>query len=289
MKTVEIMRRLSSIMLLECMMFCFYSCSERKDIVSSFDGQVIEMDSDETQEEKMQELISFVNILNANQVQTRGRFWDHLKLFFIGDAWGWGYGVEYTSSPAGGLIAAIAFSIISATFADEVPRQWWRLNSDWKVYDSPIRDYEVIGNNHNKAIYEMMTTDRSIANGTFSNDYLCNSTNKKLKSYGYTYEMSLLEKSRLMLVLDKLKACNTIEQLRTLMQQECFQRMSEFDFVVSYVDGLVNRNDKETVRSYTKQVYAQIDASSLSASVVYRLKTMIAVAENSKFLWVEVE
>ena len=35
--------------------------------------------------------------LNANQVQTRGRFWDRIKLFFIGDAWGWGYGVEYAS------------------------------------------------------------------------------------------------------------------------------------------------------------------------------------------------
>ena len=46
-------------------------------------------------------------------------------------------------------------------------------------------------------------------------------------------------------------------------------------------------DDKSTVRDYTKQVYAQIDASSLDVSAVSRLKTMIAIAENSKFLWVE--
>lgn len=38
--------------------------------------------------------------------------------------------------------------------------------------------------------------------------------------------------------------------------------MSEFELVANYVDGLINKNDKATVRSYTKQVYAQIDASS---------------------------
>jgi len=38
----------------------------------------------------------------------------------------------------------------------------------------------------------MMREDPVIANGTFSNYYLYNSTNKKLKSYGYTEEMPLL-------------------------------------------------------------------------------------------------
>lgn len=268
-------------------LICFSSCSNTEDAV--LEKQNSQQTLEKVQEAEIQELITFIEMLNANQVQTRGRFWDRIKLFFIGDAWGWGYGVEYTSSSMGGLISAIVFSIVFATFSDSLPSQWWRLNSDWKVYNSPLRDYEIIGNNHNKATYDLMTTDNSIANGTFSNDYLYNSTNKKLKSYGYGYEMSLLEKSRLMLMMDNLKTCTTVEQFRTLMQRECPQRMSEFELVENYVDGLINKNDKATVRSYTKQVYAQIDASSLTASAISRLKTMIAVAENSKFLWLEIE
>lgn len=67
------------------------------------------------------------------------------------------------------------------------------------------------------------------------------------------------------------------------MKQEFPQRVSEFQLVESYINGLVNMDDKSTVRDYTKQVYAQIDASSLDVSAVSRLKTMIAIAENSKF------
>lgn len=287
MKTMKTMKQLLFCVSLFCVMICFYSCSNVEETV--LEKQNIQQNLDKAQEDEAQELVAFIKMLNANQIQTRGRFWDRIKLFFIGDAWGWGYGVEYTSSPRGGLIAAVAFSVILATFGDEVPRRWWRLNSDWKVYNSPLREYEIIGNNHNKVIFEMMSTDNAIANGTFSNDYLYSSTSKKLKSYGYGYEMSLLEKSRLMLMMDKLKTCTTVEQFKSLMQRECPQRMSEFEVVENYVNGLVNRNDKATVRSYTKQVYAQIDSSSLAASAVSRLKTMIAVAENSKFLWLEIE
>lgn len=270
-----------------CVIVLFDSCSEKEDI--ELNEQEVTPELSGEQEAEMQELISFIKVLNANHVQTRGRFWERIKLFFVGDAWGWGYGNEYTSNATAALITAIVFSVVSATFNDELPTRWWRLSSDWKVYSSPLRNYEIIGNDHNKAIYSMMTTDNAVANGTYSNDYLCSATNKKLKNYGYSYEMSVLEKSRLLLMMDKLKRCTSVDQLRTLMQQECPQRMSEFDFVESYVDGLVDKDDKPTVRSYTKQVYNQIDASSLTSSAISRLKTMIAIAENSKFLWLEIE
>lgn len=281
------MKTVRTFLLLFCVMCAIHSCSKTEDVILT--EQKIDMSLEENQEAEIQRLISFINTLNNDQIQTRGRFWDRIKLFFIGDAWGFGYGVEYTSNPTGGLIAAIAFSVILATYGDEVPRRWWHLNSNWQVYSAPLRDYERIGNDHNKVIYNMMTTDNMIVNGTFSNDYLYNSACKKLKSCGYSYEMSSLERPRLMLMMNELKTCTTVEQLRALMQKECSQRMSELDFVESYVNGLVNRDDKTTVRNYTKQVYAQIDASSLAGSVVSRLKTMIAIAENSKCLWLESE
>ena len=132
-----------------------------------------------------------------------------------------------------------------------------------------------------------MREDPVIANGTFSNYYLYNSTNHKLKSYGYTEEMPLLLQTRLLEIMDLVKKSTSVDQLMNLMKQEFPQRVSEFQLVESYINGLVNMDDKSTVRDYTKQVYAQIDASSLDVSAVSRLKTMIAIAENSKFLWVE--
>ena len=122
---------------------------------------------------------------------------------------------------------------------------------------------------------------------TFSDYHLYNSTNKKLKSYGYTEEMPLLLQTRLLEIMDLVKKSTSVDQLMNLMKQEFPQRVSEFQLVESYINGLVNMDDKSTVRDYTKQVYAQIDASSLDVSAVSRLKTMIAIAENSKFLWVE--
>ena len=108
-----------------------------------------------------------------------------------------------------------------------------------------------------------------------------------MKSYGYTEEMPLLLQARLLEITDLVKKSTSVDQLMNLMKQEFPQRVSEFQLVESYINGLVNMDDKSTVRDYTKQVYAQIDASSLDVSAVSRLKTMIAIAENSKFLWVE--
>ena len=162
--------------------------------------------------------------------------------------------------------------------------EWYRRN----VFENKDEaTYEIIGNDHNKTIYNMMREDPVIANGTFSNYYLYNSTNKKLKSYGYTEEMPLLLQTRLLEIMDLVKKSTSVDQLMNLMKQEFPQRVSEFQLVESYINGLVNMDDKSTVRDYTKQVYAQIDASSLDVSAVSRLKTMIAIAENSKFLWVE--
>lgn len=210
-----------------------------------------------------------------------------LKRFLVGDAWGYGWGVNKGLTPRGGLITAVVFSLICAASDDDLPRNWWHLSSNWKVYDAPLRPYEIIGNDHNKTIYNMMREDPVIANGTFSNYYLYNSTNKKLKSYGYTEEMPLLLQTRLLEIMDLVKKSTSVDQLMNLMKQEFPQRVSEFQLVESYINGLVNMDDKSTVRDYTKQVYAQIDASSLDVSAVSRLKTMIAIAENSKFLWVE--
>ena len=83
-------------------------------------------------------------------------------------------------------------------------------------------------------------------------------------------------------IMDLVKKSTSGDQLMNLMKQEFPQRVSEFQLVESYINGLVNMDDKSTVRDYTKQVYAQIDASSLDVSAVSQ-KTMIAIAENSKF------
>lgn len=285
MKTME---RLLFCLSLSLVMICFYSCSDEKEI--GLDTQLMQQDANKTQEEKIQELIEFVETLNANleveQVQTRGRFWDRIRRILLGDAYGYGWGVDNGFSPRGGLIAAAVFSIIAAF--DSSSSGVWKLNSDWKVYDSPLRDYEIIGNDHNKVVYNLMITDRTIANGTFTNDYLCTATNKKLMSYGYSDEMSTLQRGMLLGVMIELKNCTTVEQLNSLMRGYAPNRMSEFEFVETYVNGLASISDKTSVRNYTQQINARIDSSSFSGVVRSRLKTMVAIAENSKALWIEV-
>lgn len=265
----------------------FHSCSDKKEIDAP---QYVEQSAEKSQYAEIQELIEFIDMLNANlgieHVQTRGRFWDRIRRILLGDAYGYGWGVENGFSPRGGLICAVVVSIVVA-FDNSSPRAW-KLNSDWKVYDSPLRDYEIIGNDHNKVIYNLISTDRTIANGNFTNDYLCTSVNKKLKSYGYSDEMSSLQRGTLMGIMIKLKNCTTVEQLNSLMRQEAPGCTDEFQFVESYVNGLANLNDKTSIRSYTQQINARIDNSSLSGVVRSRLKTMVAIAENSKALWTEV-
>ena len=85
--------------------------------------------------------------------------------------------------------------------------------------------------------------------------------------------MPLLLQTRLLEIMDLVKKSTSVDQLMNLMKQEFPQRVSEFQLVESYINGLVNMDDKSTVRDYTKQVYAQIDASSLDVSAVSRLKT----------------
>lgn len=284
---MKTMKRLLFCLPLFLVMICFYSCSDEKE---NLDSQLMEQGTDKTQEATIQELIGFVETLNANlaieQVQTRGRFWDRIRHILLGDAYGYGWGVDNGFSPRGGLIAAAVFSIFVAF--DRSPSMVWKLNNDWKVYDSPLRDYEIIGNDHNKVVYNLIINDRTIANGTFTNDYLCTATNKKLMSFGYPDGMSALQRGSLMGVMVKLKNCTTVEQLNSLMRQEAPGHMDEFEFIETYVNGLASMNDKASVRSYTQQIIARIDSSSLNGAVRSRLKAMVAIAENSKALWIEV-
>lgn len=271
-----------------CVMICVNSCSEKEDVL--LNPSEMNQSVDEAQESEMKELISFIEVLNSNQIQVRGRFWDRIKQILIGDAYGFGWGVNHGFNAQGGLITAAVFSIVVGfTARQSSSATVWRLNSDWKVYNSPIRDYEKIGNDHNRVIYELMKNDPTIANGTFTNDYLCGATNKKLMSYGYADGMSVLQKTTLVLMVDKLKKCTTVQELQSLIQRESPQFLSEFLFVDNYVNGIAGMSDKQSVRSYTQRINDQIDSSSLGGAAISRLKTMVAIAENSKALWIEVE
>ena len=164
-------------------MICCYSCSN--DAVIESDIPSAEQCIDQAQEEEIQELIAFVEMLNANltakQTQTRGRFWDRIKRILIGDAYGYGWGVQNGLPAKGGLITAAIFSIITAFDKDSsMPRIW------------------------------------------------------------------------------------------------------------TYVDGLASLDDKVSVRSYTQQINDEIDNTTLTGVVKSRLKTMVAIAECSKTLWIEI-
>lgn len=267
---------------------CYYSCSDKDEVLLK--AQQTQSNVDANQNADIQELIVFVETLNANlgieRVQTRGRFWDRIKRIILGDAYGYGWGVNHGFTPRGGLITAAVFSLITALDSNPSSRVW-RLNNDWKVYGTTIRDYEIIGNDHNKVVYNLITNDRIIANGTFTNDYLCTATNKKLMSYGYADGLSQFQKTTLLMVLDRLKNCTTVDQLNSLMRQESSAYMEEFKFVETYVDGIANMSDKQSVRSYTQRINTEIDSSSLNGATRSRLKTMVAIAENSKALWIE--
>lgn len=287
MKTIKYL--LLGLPLFFVMVYC-YSCSN--DVITESDVPSTEQCMNKAQEEEIQELITFVETLNANlaveQVQTRGRFWNRIKRMLIGDAYGYGWGMQNGLPAKGGLITAAIFSIITAFDKDSSMPRIWKLNSDWKVYDFPRREYETIGNDHNKVIYNLMIEDKTIANGSFTNEYLCTTVNKKLMSYGYSYEISSLQRMELLAIIPRLQNCTTVEQLNDLMRQVAPTCMTEFQFVETYVDGLVSLNDKTSIRSYTQQINDEIDNTTLVGVVKSRLKTMVAIAECSKTLWIEI-
>lgn len=76
-------------------MVCCYSCSNDSVIESDVPSAEQCMDKAQEEEEEIQELITFVKMLNTNlaveQVQTRGRFWNRIKRILIGDAYGYGW------------------------------------------------------------------------------------------------------------------------------------------------------------------------------------------------------
>ena len=76
---IEIMKTIKQIVFcvsLLLVMNCFYSCSNSNDVVIN-----TQQNQEKTQDVEIQELIDFIETLNANKIQTRGPFWNRIKRF----------------------------------------------------------------------------------------------------------------------------------------------------------------------------------------------------------------
>lgn len=74
---IEIMKTIKQIVFcvsLLLVMNCFYSCSNSNDVVIN-----TQQNQEKTQDVEIQELIDFIETLNANKIQTRGPFWNSHK------------------------------------------------------------------------------------------------------------------------------------------------------------------------------------------------------------------
>ena len=110
---IEIMKTIKQIVFcvsLLLVMNCFYSCSNSNDVVIN-----TQQNQEKTQDVEIQELIDFIETLNANKIQTRGPFWNRIKRFLVGDAWGYGWGVNKGLTPRGGGVLASSMRIESTS------------------------------------------------------------------------------------------------------------------------------------------------------------------------------
>lgn len=268
----------------------FFMCSCSNDITT-------EQEKVENLEEiQMQELIQYVQdlrpqVMEPIDAQTRG-WWQRLKQWFkkIGktDQGGYRWARDNGLNWGKGLAVGAAASFVTAVGGDDA-RVQWRINNEWQVYPSTIRDYEELGNKHNQIIYELCKENPSLRpNSNISSSSILSMVQKKTKALGYDSELNSIQRTSVILMLDELKsAFKSSNDVTHVFTKKFPSSNTEYDFIDEYLETILVLNSKQEMISTTKQVYSKID--SLPNVKKSLLKDMVSIALCSVNLWQPIE
>ena len=268
----------------------FFMCSCSNDITT-------EQEKVENLEEiQMQELIQYVQnlrpqVMEPIDAQTRG-WWQRLKQWFkkIGktDQGGYRWARDNGLNWGKGLAVGAAASFVTAVGGDDA-RVQWRINNEWQVYPSTIRDYEELGNKHNQIIYELCKENPSLRpNSNIGSSSILSMVQKKTKALGYDSELNSIQRTSVILMLDELKAAfKSSNDVTHVFTKKFPSSKTEYDFIDEYLETILVLNSKQEMISTTKKKKKKID--SLPNVKKSLLKDMVSIALCSVNLWQPIE
>lgn len=262
--------------------FFMYSCAN---------SEIDRLESESVEEVQMKELIQYVRDIKPDisiplNPQTRG-FWATLGGWFkrIGSADGGGYrwgrdnGLSFSQS----LLVSVSASLVTGISGGD-GRIQWKINGEWQVYSSSIRDYQELGNAHNKAIYELCRDNPTLKSGSsISNTSLLSLVEAKTKAMGYKDNLSLLQRAEIMQMLNSLSSTSTMSDVTTIFMNRFSNSRLDYQFLEEYMDAVVLLEYKDSAISFTEQIIVKID--SMSGVQKSTLKCMVSTALCSINLW----
>ena len=185
---------------------------------------------------------------------------------------------------------AVTTSLVTAINGDDT-RTSWMINGEWKVYPTSLRQYKELGNNHNKAIYELCRENPTLRYGSnISDSALSSLIETKLKQMGYSDAgISSLEWGNILILIRNLKnALNSSSDLNNVFVTGMSgASTSDYQFLDEYLDSVLLLENREEMIAFTEQIYTKID--SLSGVKKELLKGMVATALCSINLWIPVQ
>lgn len=193
--------------------------------------------------------------------------------------WGRDNGLSFSQS----LLVSVSASLVTGISGGD-GRIQWKINGEWQVYSSSIRDYQELGNAHNKAIYELCRDNPTLKSGSsISNTSLLSLVEAKTKAMGYKDNLSLLQRAEIMQMLNSLSSTSTMSDVTTIFMNRFSNSRLDYQFLEEYMDAVVLLEDKDSAISFTEQIIVKID--SMSGVQKSTLKCMVSTALCSINLW----
>lgn len=267
----------------------FWSCSF--DSVES--DPIIEeklQNSNDSDEEKAAELILYMNEI-APQFPSYAEIPDtkSLRGFFkwLGnvikcDAYGYLWGLTRGAGFKGSIIPGVICSVVGAIkLCDDngMTTRDWTLSSKWNSLSSSY-DFQKIGYDHNKSIYNMYLSDPQLFSKP--NSTIISLSTSSLKGMGYSTSLQSIEYNYLLSTLD-ISYSQFESSVRNVLSNSGYS--SIVSVINEYADNIINFNDVTQINSYTNMIYDQIDMMGFSISK--ELKAAISICGNSRILWQE--
>lgn len=244
------------------------------------------------EEVQMQELIRYTRELrlvqsDSSESQTRNSLKSLRKWFKkIGkaDAGGYRWARDLGMNVWNSLKVGAAASFTAAIGGDDA-RVQWRVNDEWKVYPTSIRDYEELGNAHNQIVYELYHQNSSFRpNSSISNAAILSDVQIKAKELGYDGSFTTIQRTGVLEMLEDLRATFKVsDNLTPVFTKRFPSSNSEYVFLDEYLETILALSSRQEMLATTKQVYSKID--SLSNVKKSLLKDMVSIALCSVNLW----
>jgi hypothetical protein len=263
------------------------SCSS-EDI--SNEPNVVTAVSNSMSDEDVTYLISYINetavqyhsyIVNDDSRGLRSFFKWLVQVIYL-DACGYSWGLENGLGLRASLIPAVAcsaFGAVQMTKEENMTFLDWTLNAKWNVFPSNL-DFQKIGYDHNKAIYDMYRNNPNLFN--LSGSSILTQSISTLKNMGYTSSLSQMQYNILILSIQQ-SYDFFVSGVESSLANTPYS--SFLPIVKSYADNVVNITDSSEIVSYTNSIFSQID--SMGILKAKELKAAISVCANSRMLWKE--